>query len=158
MMMRKWMFGVGVGLLSGCAALQQGGPEIAPEQVEAPTAEAAVLTAPPPPPAARSAEAFDTTTEAQRAAAATPESGGQLLGRTIGSLGNPAEAGFWIETPLVDAEATGRIVALETGKSAQVILRPLDAEPGAGSRVSLAAMRLLGVALTDLPEIEVYRD
>jgi hypothetical protein len=65
------------------------------------------------------------------------------------SLGNPAEQGLWLETPLVSAAGPGRVVL--GGQSVQLELRP-----GSANRLSLAAMRLLGVALTDLPEVEVF--
>ncbi|MCZ7675957.1 MAG: hypothetical protein M5U35_08950 [Roseovarius sp.] len=38
-----------------------------------------------------------------------------------------------------------------------VDLIPLDAAPGAGSRISLAAMRLIEADLTALPELRVFR-
>jgi hypothetical protein len=50
----------------------------------------------------------------------------------------------------------GRVRLAATGASVQVELRPIPGAATAGSRLSLAAMRLLGVGLTDLPEIEVY--
>ena len=78
------------------------------------------------------------------------------LGSTIASLGNPAETGFWLKTPLVDKTQPGRIVFKETEKSVNVTLIPLETQ-SSGSQVSLSAMRLLGVSLASLPEIEVYR-
>lgn len=112
---------------------------------------------PVPPRSARTAEQFDTTSAAQRAEAAAPATGaeGRRLGSTIASLGDPAQPGFWLETPLVEAEAAGRVVY--QGQSAAVTLRPIPGAATAGSRLSLAAMRLLGIALTDLPEIDVYQ-
>ena len=41
------------------------------------------------------------------------------------------------------------------GKSAKVRLIPLGGA-GGGSQVSLPALQLIGVSLTDLPTIEVY--
>ncbi|MGI9390263.1 MAG: hypothetical protein ACR2O1_09425 [Boseongicola sp.] len=111
------------------------------------------LAAPPPPVSARTVEQFDTTTEDQRVAAATGASNGALLGTTVASLGDPSKAGFWIETPLVNKRATGRLIYPVTGKSAEVELIPIE---GGGSRVSLAALRLLEAPLTDLPVLEVY--
>ncbi len=103
------------------------------------------------------AEAFDTTTEAERAAAtAGPTGAGAALGRTVATLGNPADPGFWLETPLVDRVRPGRAVAAANGKAVQLELRPIDGAPGAGSRISLAALRLLGVGLTGLHELEVF--
>ncbi|MFD1481836.1 hypothetical protein [Paracoccus nototheniae] len=133
----------------------------APQATAAQTSAATAITrAPSPRPTARATPAqLDTTTPEQRAAAAqTPASASAetRLGTTVASLGNPSEGGFWIKTPLVDAPAQGRIVNPATGKSAQVELRPLSGG-GSGSQVSLPALQLLGVSLTDLPTLEVYR-
>ncbi len=114
---------------------------------------------PPPPPQARTAEQFDTTTAAERAeAASAPEepAGERRLGQTVASLGDVARPGFWLETPLVSTATTGRVVYPATGKSAQVDLIPIDGPPTAGSRISLAAMRLIEAPLTDLPTIDVF--
>ena len=123
------------------------------------TAAAAVTRAPAPRPAARATAAqLDTTTPEQRAAAAKPaETTETKLGSTIASLGNPSEGGFWIKTPLVKERGLGRIVDPATGKSAKVDLIPLDGPASGGSQVSLPALQLLGVSLTDLPTLEVYR-
>ena len=113
-----------------------------------------------PPTGARTAEAFDTTTEEERAAAvqtARSETQAKLLGKTIASLGAPAEPGIWMKTPLVTAAGKGRVDDPASGATIAVDLIPLDAPRGAGSQLSLAAMRLLGVGLTELPEVEVYR-
>jgi hypothetical protein len=72
------------------------------------------------------------------------------------ALGDPSAPGFWLETPLVSEVRQGRVRLAATGASVQVELRPIQGAATAGSRLSLAAMRLLGVGLTDLPEIEVY--
>ena len=113
----------------------------------------------PPPPAARTAEQFDTTTTEQREAAAkvTPAASGEIdLGLTIASLGSPTEAGFWLKTPLVDAAGRGRVEFPGTGNSVQVDLIPIDGMEGAGSRLSLAAMRVIEAPLTGLPEVRVF--
>ena len=113
-----------------------------------------------PPAGARTAEAFDTTTQDERIAAvqeAKSQAQATRLGVTIASLGAPSEAGIWLKTPLVDAPAKGRVDDPASGASVAVDLVPLDAPRGAGSQLSLAAMRLLGVGLTELPEVEVYR-
>ena len=126
------------------------------EQVAAATA---ITRAPAPRPAARATAAqLDTTTPEQRAAAAKPaEAAETRLGTTVASLGNPSEGGFWIKTPLVKERGIGRIVDPATGKSVKVDLIPLDGPASGGSQVSLPALQLLGVSLTDLPTIEVYR-
>ena len=103
------------------------------------------------------AAVLDVATAQERLAAArqaTP-SLSKSLGSTIASLGNPAETGFWFKTSLVDRTQPGRIVFKETGKSVNVTLIPLEAH-GIGSQVSLSAMRLFGVSLTELLEIKVY--
>lgn len=101
--------------------------------------------------------ALDTATAAERAeATATPAAGGERLGATIASLGDPTDTGFWIKTPLAKAPGKGKIVDPATGKAVNVNLIPLAGDPGAGSQVSLSALRELGVNLTALPEIEVW--
>ena len=100
--------------------------------------------------------ALDTTTAAEKAEAAAPDAGGAKLGTTIASLGDVAEPGFWLKTPLVKTAGKGRVEYPANGKSAQVDLIPIPGEAGAGSRISLSAMRLLGADLTDLPELVVY--
>ncbi|WP_092078459.1 hypothetical protein [Poseidonocella sedimentorum] len=123
-----------------------------------PAAQAAPAT-PAPPATARTAEEFDTTTAEDRAAAqaTTAQPADAPLGRTITSLGNPTDPGFWMETPLVDAVRSGRVRDPATGKSVAVELRPAGGA-ASGSRISLAAMRLLGAPLTGLPELEVFAD
>ena len=107
-----------------------------------------------PPASARTAEEFDTTTEEERVAAASPASEAQerSLGTTVVSLGDPARPGFWLETPLVSSVVTGRVVNPENGQSSQVELSPSES----GSRMSLSAMRLIGVPLTGLAEVQVF--
>ncbi len=134
----------------------------APEAVEM-TPLSAPLSAPPfaPPGAtgAQSADALDTATAAERAAASTTAgttAGTTALGVTIASLGDPTAAGFWLRTPLVSAPAKGRVVAAG-GASAVVDLIPSGGVAGAGSQISLSALRVLGLSLTDLPELSVFR-
>lgn len=119
----------------------------------------AITSAPAPKPAARaSARQLDTTTAQQKAAAAqAPEAAETRLGTTVASLGDPTQGGFWIKTPLVKAQGIGRLVNPANGKSAKVDLIPLDGPAGGGSQVSLPALQLLGVSLTDLPVIEVFK-
>lgn len=147
-------------IFAACAELQQiagrpdtttgaGGSDLEVAPVVTPE-----LAAPPPSSAATTVEDFDTTTEEQRIAAASVEEGGRLLGQTVASLGDPGRAGFWIETDLADAQGRGRLVNPATGASVEVELLPLSGD--AGSRVSLAALRILGVSLTDLPTLDVY--
>ncbi|MFB2532942.1 hypothetical protein ACEYYB_02315 [Paracoccus sp. p4-l81] len=106
-------------------------------------------------------EALDQASATERAeataATATPAAGESRLGTTIASLGNPTDAGFWIKSPLVKAAGKGKIVDPATGKAVNVNLIPMPGDAGAGSQVSLSAMRELGVNLTALPEIEVWK-
>lgn len=157
--------------LPGCAALTARlpggappGAAVAPEprpqpstaQVE--SVAAARLAAPR---GARTAEQLDTTTEAERAAAvaeadAPAGAAEERLGTTVASLGDPADPGFWIATPLVAQARPGRVVYPATGEAALVELRPAGGPASGGSRLSLPAMRALGAPLTGLPEVEVF--
>ena len=113
---------------------------------------------------ARTVEDFDTTTAVQRAEAeATGRTTGRTtggtaraLGETVASLGDPTQPGFWLKTPLVNAPVKGRVTSAETGKSVQLELLPIAGAETAGSRISLAALRLLGLPLTALPTLEVF--
>lgn len=159
--------------LSGCGDTFSAGLRVAkPEVVEATAVQGNTGTRPverpkPSQPAvpkpvksAQTAEQFDTTTSAQRAEAveAAPAGGERKLGATVGSLGNPAEPGFWLKTPLVTTAAKGRVEYPASGKSVSVNLIPIDGPKTAGSRVSLAALRLLGAPLTGLPDLIVYAE
>lgn len=114
-------------------------------------------TPPPPPPVtAVTVEQFDTTSQEERDAAVVIDepAGDAPLGKTIASLGPPAEPGIWLKTPLVTSLAAGR--AEYQGKTINVELRPSGGAAGSGSQMSLAAMRLIGAPLTALPEITVF--
>ena len=147
-----------VALVAGCAApapqpqivVPDAGNQMRPQARPA----GATVVAPRPPANARTEEQFDTTTRAERAAAAAaPEPAGErVLGDTVVSLGDVARPGFWLETALVSSPAKGRVVYGASGKSAQVDLLPIQG----GSRISLAAMRLIEAPLTDLPTVTVY--
>ena len=110
-----------------------------------------------PPDNASTVEEFDTTTADQRTAALASQTAVTTkIGTTIASLGNPTDAGFWMQTPLVSVRTPGRVVYPVTGTSVAVDLIPIDGPATGGSRISLAAMRLLGAPLTGLPELIVY--
>lgn len=152
--------------LTGCAVLEPGNGDsaaLAPgenvrENVLRPKPRPTSM-APAPSAGARTAEAFDTTSDAERQAATNVSrdvSGERDLGQSIVSLGSPVQPGFWLETSLVTAATPGRVVALATGESVLVELLPMDGPAGAGSRISLAALRLLGVGLTGLHEMQIY--
>lgn len=108
--------------------------------------------------AAQTVTQLDRSSTTERAtAAAAPSSGEIRLGTTVASLGDPSQSGFWVKTPLVRAEGSGRVVNPATGKSAKVRLIPLGGPASGGSQVSLPALQMLGVSLTDLPTLEVYQ-
>jgi len=148
--------------LSGCSLL----PSRSGSQAEAGPGEEQVRPKPRPssiaslpPEDAVTLEDFDTTSGAERAAAVetdTDADGEEALGLTIATLGSPSQPGFWLETPLVSTRRPGRVVAVVGGASVLVELLPIDGPSGAGSRLSLAALRLLGVGLTGLHELQVY--
>lgn len=146
--------------LSACAELERlgerpGGGSSAPDpELEVAAVATPELAAPPPPRTATTVEQFDTTTEDQRDAASQAVEGGQLLGQTVASLGDPGRSGFWIETALAETQGRGRVEDPATGLSVEVELLPLSGD--AGSRLSLAAMRVLEIGLTDLPRVDVY--
>lgn len=77
-----------------------------------------------------------------------------LLGQTIASLGDPAQTGLWLETPLVGAEQSGRVTTKD-GRSANLRLIPIAGEDGAGSRMSLSAYQALGLSPADLVPLTV---
>ncbi len=156
--MKRFVIFLAAASVAGCAA----GPDwLAPRKppseptapaVEAPGPSAAVR----PPQNARTVDDFDTTTAAEKAAATAPARGGRALGTTIASLGAAGEPGFWLKTPLVSVPGPGRVAYPANGKSVKVDLLPLAGAPGAGSRMSLAAMRVLEAPLTGLPEVQVF--
>lgn len=76
--------------------------------------------------------------------------------QTVAGLGDPTKGGIWMETPLVRIERTGRVVVRKTGASATVTLIPIPGDPGAGSHLSLEAMRELLAPLEQLVELDVY--
>lgn len=104
---------------------------------------------------ATQASELDQSTAAARQQASQTTSGARPLGSTIASLGDATEPGFWLKTPLVDAQTPGVLRSKATGMTAQVTLLPIEGPATAGSRVSLSAMRLLEVPLTELVELEV---
>jgi hypothetical protein len=113
---------------------------------------------PPPPESARTVDEFDTTTEEDRAeavAAPEPDSESAAIGTTLATLGSPADPGIWVKTPLVSEAVMGRVEY--RGRSVNVELRPSGGEDGAGSQISLAAMRLIEAPLTEIVELSVFR-
>lgn len=115
-----------------------------------------------PPEGARTAEEFDTVSAGEKQAAAeaaevaAASGAGETLGQTVASLGDPAEPGLWIKTPLARGPGKGRVVYPVNGKAVEVELIPLDGPKTGGSRMSLAALRTLEAPLTELATVEVY--
>lgn len=135
--------------VSGCAVVDRLKPGGA--------AEATPAAMPAPAPGDETPTVDDTETpDGADAAPAGPAAGpGGKIGTTVASLGDPAQGGMWLETPLVTATAAGQ-VAYE-GRTADVELRPIPGPATAGSRMSLAAFQALGAPITGLPTIEVRR-
>ncbi|WP_439138675.1 hypothetical protein [Roseicyclus sp.] len=86
-----------------------------------------------------------------------PQAEGRFLGFSVTSLGDATIPGLWLETPLVNAPMTGRIVA-ENGRQIAVELRPTGGARGSGSRLSLAGFTALGLQLTALSTLTVIGD
>ena len=141
------MYFVIFAVLSGCAVVEQ------VEDTGQVPDTAAVGAAPPPPASARTVEDFDTTSAKDRAEAAAVSGQGRLIGETVASLGDPSMPGFWLVTPLVNDVTTGQVALAGSDAGVEVELRPGD---GGSSRISLAALRLLGAPLTDLVTLEVF--
>lgn len=89
---------------------------------------------------------------------ATLGSGGEFLGTTIASLGDPNSAGLWVRTPLVSQPTHGYVHSPTSNRSVRVELIPGGGVAGGGSQVSLAAMRLLDAPLGQLLELAVYQN
>ena len=141
------------------AAAPDTAPDIAPDagpKITVTPAQTAALR--PPAAGARSVQGFDTTSPAQRAAAVAAAANAPAAvraGLTTVSLGDPAAPGLWLETPLIRVATSARVTVPATGQAAVLDLRPIPGATGAGSRMSLAAMRLLGLPLTALTEVAV---
>ncbi len=82
-------------------------------------------------------------------------SAGQSLGTTVATLGNAAEPGLWLKTPLVSSRQQGILISKDNGERVQVELIPIPGEATSGSRISLQAMQALGLPLTALAQIDV---
>lgn len=163
-MIRFGVFSLVLVIFAGCAQLKLPVFRSAPEPPVEDVAKVRPVARPSdgtalPPADARTVEDFDTTSAEERSQASAGVNVGKAveLGTTIASLGSASEPGFWLKTPLVDQPAMGRVDYAETGQSVAVDLIPLDAKRGAGSRISLPAMRLIGAPLTGLPELRVFR-
>ena len=103
-------------------------------------------------------EKFDITTPQERSAARKTDSSKTSveLGETIASLGNPVETGFWLRTNLVNSITNGNLLDQASGKSVNVTLIP-DESSGTGGQISISALRFLGIPLTALPKLTVFK-
>lgn len=134
--------------LTGCGLIKARVPDSGPKFVmTAPQAQQAFGQQ------AISVTVLDQATVDQKVAAALPSTGGTLLGKVTVGLGSPTDPGFWLSSNLVTLPATGRVVTA-AGQSANVELRPSTG----GALLSFSTYRVLGLTLTDLPELEVYQD
>ena len=73
-------------------------------------------------------------------------------GRCVVSLGNPADRGLWVETPLVRSVRAGRVIRTDTGAELAVELRP---GPPGGARASLQTLMGLGLSPAALNELVI---
>ncbi|KQI68537.1 D-galactarate dehydratase [Loktanella sp. 3ANDIMAR09] len=157
----KALFLIPVLALSACEAMMvpASAPATGPAAASAPVAPSATLdpTPPPPPPAAAvTVDDFDTTTAEDKAEAlAVTAPAAAALGTTLVSLGSPADPGIWLKTPLVSELTPGRVAY--GGNEANVELRPSGGVVGSGSEMSLPAMRVLEIPLTEIAEVTVSR-
>ncbi len=133
-------------------------PETPRPTITPPATATAEAPAPAPTPATPKPEPTVTAeapTPAPAPAPAPAAAGDGRLGTTVASIGSADEPGFWIKTPLVSANASGRLFYPESGRTVQVQLIPGS---GSGSQVSLAALRLLDAPLDGQPELVVYQN
>lgn len=167
-MKRVFVAMVVAGLGAGCAQkpldLQRADTGVAGGGQVRPVARPTALKAVRPPAGARTVAQFDTTSTVEKqsaaseAKAAQASGAGRFLGRTVASLGDPADPGLWLRTPLLKVPAKGRVVYPANGKAVQLDLIPIEGTATAGSRLSLPAFRVIEAPLTGLPEVEVYTD
>ena len=106
----------------------------------------------------RSVAALDKTTNTEKQAAlkVTDTGAERNLGKTIASLGDVSQQGFWLKTALVKTQSEGRVVWADNGNSVNLTLIPKEGEASSGSQISLAAMRALGIPLTALADLIVF--
>jgi hypothetical protein len=102
------------------------------------------------------ADAAKVTESERQKAVAKSKGHNRNLGTTIASLGLLDKSGFWLETPLVEAEANGRVVYLKRGTAINLRLIPNGGAAGSGSQISVAAMQTLGIPIVDLAELRVF--
>ena len=135
--------------VSGCAVLERVQGDAAP------VAEGEVRSGVTPDVLVRPRVRPETTAPETSEGAAAPTVSVGTLGRTVASLGNAAEPGLWLKTPLVATQQPGTVYYPATNRSVKVTLIPIEGPVTAGSRLSLQAMQDLGAPLTGLPEVDV---
>ncbi|MGR3468009.1 MAG: hypothetical protein ACU0CI_09025 [Shimia sp.] len=129
-------------------------PEVTANGQTRPVQRPAGLSATPATPATPASAAPPIAPTPRPTVGAAPAATG-LIGATIVSLGNPAEPGLWVRTPLVDARRPGRARVPGTSDGIDVTLIPIEGADTAGSRMSLQAMQALGLDITGLPTVEL---
>ena len=137
---------ISIAALTGCGLIRARVPDSGPKFVTASPKQAFGQQA-------ISVAVLDQATVDEKTAAVTPATGGTLLGKVTVGLGSPTDPGFWMSSNLVTVPAKGRVVTA-SGQSANVDLRPSTG----GALLSFSAYRVLGLTLTDLPELQVYQD
>lgn len=140
-------------LLAGCAQMS---PQPTPQSMSpaAPIAQPVVLentgqnTAP---------EELDVVSIQERESALATVEPDTLkkLGTVVGSLGNPAEVGFWVKTAYVSEPKAGQITSLTTGESVNVDLFPRSGGVDA-AEVSLSALRAINAPLAGLSKFDLF--
>ena len=109
-------------------------------------------------PAETTPAVVEADTEAPDPAPVSASAGWVGARTTIAGLGDPSTPGRWMQTPLVDAEVTARVVVAKTGAQAYITLVPAPGPDGGGSRLSVDAMRALLVPFDELVEVQVFVD
>jgi len=87
-------------------------------------------------------------------APAEPDAELVFLGFSRTGPGDADLPGLWLETPLVDTEQPGRVVA-ENGLPLLLTLRPSGGDRASRSRLSLEGFRILGLPPTARPVLPV---
>ncbi|MEP1963802.1 hypothetical protein [Tateyamaria sp.] len=145
----RWIL-ITVVCVGGCGLVPERGASLVSEAVSVPAHADGTTPLRPQPRPDELATDLETTVEPPE-----PQVSAGTLGRTVATLGNAAEPGMWLKTPLVSTTQPGRVFLPSTGKTVDVTLIPIEGPATAGSRLSLAAMQGIGASLTDLIEVDV---
>ncbi|AHD10216.1 hypothetical protein [Phaeobacter gallaeciensis] len=141
-------------LLGACGPLQWNSSVLGGQRSAAPVADPVDDTAGSVPLAPGVEQTPLDGTGGQQVASAGTASGYTGRASTVASLGDPSQSGLWMETPLVDSPQVARVRS-PRGTEVTLTLRPIGGDTGAGSRLSIDAMRALGLPLTELVEVQV---